>query len=205
MSSSTGDSGEKKPHYTDSLRRESWRVLSSTEHRLGPRLIQVDEIESPDASRKLTWTYFRGRNAVAILALDDEDNVLLVREYRHPLGREIFDLPAGSAGHCTTEEELMGQAANELAEETGHQAREWMKLGQYYPIPGASSVVFHIYLARGLEPIAEKGTGPEWFEIEEVVKVPFKELYSAAVSGEVEDGVTLSTVLWAAARGGVSF
>jgi ADP-ribose pyrophosphatase len=188
-------------HYTDRLRREPWKVLSSAEHRLGPRVVHVDEIESPDGRRRLTWTRVMGHHAVMILAFDDEENVLLVREYRHPLGREIFDLPAGGAGRVEDEAQLLRHAQRELAEETCFTAREWRKLGAYHPIPGLTPAKFHVYVARGLEPVAEVGTGEEWCEIEEVVRVPFRELHAAAVAGEVEDGVTLMAVLWAGAAG----
>ena len=192
------------PHYTDTLRREPWKVLSSVQHRLGSRIIQVDEIESPDAARRLTWTFFKGRHAVIILALDDDGNALLVREYRHPLGREIFNLPAGGAGLNDEDGELREHAERELAEETCFRAREWTKLGSFHAVPGMTSAKFHVFLARRLEPIPEKGTGDEWCEIEEVARVPFRELYRAAVAGEIEDGTNLLVVLWAAAKGAVS-
>jgi 8-oxo-dGTP pyrophosphatase MutT (NUDIX family) len=188
-------------HYTDSIRRDHWKVLTSTEHRFGPRTIVVDEIESPDASRRLTWTYFRGRNAVMIVPLDEDDNVLLVREYRHPLRREVFNLPAGGAGPSDDEADLLHHAARELAEETCFSASHWIKLGSYHPIPSSSSVRFHIYVAKGLVPLEEKGTGDEWLEIEEVVRVPFSELHEAAVAGEIEDGTTLLALLWTAVKG----
>jgi ADP-ribose pyrophosphatase len=190
----------------DSRSRGPWKVLSATQHRLGPRTIHVDEIESPDGRRRLTWTYFPGKNAVLTLALDDEENVLLVREYRHPLGREILDLPAGAAKDCHTEDDLRENAARELAEETCFRAREWIKLGSFYPVPGSASALFHCYVARGLEPIPEeeRGEGDEWSEIEEVVKIPFRELYRAAVAGEIEDGMVTLAVFWAEARGIVS-
>jgi ADP-ribose pyrophosphatase len=188
-------------HYTDAIRRDHWKVLSSAEHRFGPRTIVVDEIESPDASRRLTWTYFRGRHAVMILPLDEDDNVLLVREYRHPVRREVFNCPAGGAGASGDEADLLQHAARELAEETCFRASEWVKLGSYHPNPSSTNVMFHLYVARGLEPIEEKGTGEEWCEIEEVVRVPFRELHEAALASEIEDGTTLLAILWAAAKG----
>ncbi len=183
------------------LRLDPWPLIRSAAHDLGGRILTVDEIVSPDETRRLTWTYFRGRHAVLILPLDEDDNVILVREYRHPLGREVYNIPAGGAGHCVTEADLLVQAEKELAEEAGIMAREWRKLGQYYPVPSMTSVLFHLYLARGLEPIPERGTGPEWFEVEEVVKVPFANLYRAALAGELEDGSSLMAVLLAAAQG----
>lgn len=193
-----------KPHYTSTLRRESWRVLHSTQHHLGPRVIQVDEIESPDAARRLTWTFVKGHHAVMILALDEEDRALLVREYRHPLAREIFNLPAGGAGRVEDAEVLREHAERELAEETRHRAREWRMLGSYHPISGMTSAKFHVFVARGLEPISEVGAGDEWNEIEEVARVPFHELYRAALEGEIEDGSTLMAILWAVAQGAVT-
>jgi ADP-ribose pyrophosphatase len=182
---------------------EGWKVLKAGRHSCGPRMIHVDEIESPDGAKHLTWTYFPGDHAVFTLALDDDDNALMVREYRHPLGREIYDLPAGSAHGSRSEEELLAHAARELAEETGFRASEWTKIGSFFPLPGGLSATFHFYVARGLEPIPdeEKGDGDEWSEIEEVVCVPFKSLHQAAVAGELEDGIALLAVLWAAARG----
>lgn len=199
-----GAETQAKAHYTDTLRREPWTVLSSSAHQLGPRLIHVDEIVSPDERRRLTWTYLKGKHAVIILALDDEENALLVREYRHPLGREIFDLPAGGAGRTDDEADLRAHAERELAEETCFRAWDWTKLGSYYPVPGMTNAKFHVFLARGLEPVAEIGTGDEWCEIEEVARVPFRELYAAALAGELEDGITLTAVLWAGASGKVS-
>lgn len=181
-----------------------WRLLQSRRHRLGYRDVHVDEIESPDASRRLTWTYFPGQNAVLTLALDDEENVLLVREYRHPLGRDILNLPAGAAGEGSSEEELLAHAQRELAEEACVRAREWTKIGGLFPVPAWSSTRFHLYLARGLEPIPEKGTGDEWCEIEEVARIPFAALHEAVLSGRIEDGMTQLAVLMAAAKGLVS-
>ena len=128
-------------------------------------------------------------------------SALLVREYRHPLGSEIFNIPAGGAGHVSSEDELVAHAARELAEETCLTAREWTKIGMYHPVPAMSPALHHVYLARGLEPVSERGTGADWCEIEEVVRVPFRELYEAAVAGEITDGLTLLALLWAGAKG----
>lgn len=189
---------DRPTHYSDSLRREPWKVLNSAEHRFGPRRIHVDEIVSPDESRRLTWVYFHARHAVAILALDDEENALLVREYRHPVGREIFNLPAGAAGAVASEEELREHAARELAEETCMGAREWIRLGAYHPMPPLTSLTMTLFLARDLYPV-ERGEGEEWCEIEEVARVPFRALHAAALAGEIEDGETILAVLWAGA------
>jgi 8-oxo-dGTP pyrophosphatase MutT (NUDIX family) len=193
----------RRSHYTDTLRRDPWRVVNRSVHQLGVRTIHVDEIESPDESRRLTWTYFPGRHAVIVLALDDEDNLLLVREYRHPLGREIFNLPAGAAEGGGTEEDLLADAARELAEETCLTAQTWAKIGSFYLLPATTGTLFHLYLAKDLTPLTERGTGDAWCEIEEVARIPFQELYASAVAGEVEDGMTVMALLWAVAAGHV--
>lgn len=181
--------------------QQGWPVISSESHRLGRYTFRVDDIRSPDGSKRISWVYHVGGHAVATLALDDQGMAVLVREYRHPLGRSILDLPAGAAPGAATEEDLQRYAAKELAEEAGLVASDWRKIGQCRPLPGLSSLEFHMYLATGLGPVAERGDGEEWNEVDEVVRVPFGELYRGVIHGLYCDGPTILAVLWAAALG----
>lgn len=178
-----------------------WRVLHSRQHRIGIHTICEEDIEEPRTGKRLTWTYLLGRNAVGTLALDEANNVVLVREYRHPLQEYIIDLPAGAAHKASNEEELLQAAAREFAEETGLQALHWQKLGCYHPLPGSSSLTYHLYLARGLKPLEQKGEGPEWNEIEEVLRIPFEKVYHQILEGTLKDGPLIIAVLLAKAKG----
>ncbi|MEC5186040.1 8-oxo-dGTP pyrophosphatase MutT (NUDIX family) [Cryobacterium sp. MP_3.1] len=91
--------------------------------------------------------------AVAILALDDQDRVLLIQQYRHPVRMREWELPAGLLD-VDGEHALLG-AQRELAEETDVVASEWNVLTEFYTSPGGSNEVIRIYLARGLSPATE--------------------------------------------------
>ncbi|POH67768.1 MULTISPECIES: NUDIX domain-containing protein [Cryobacterium] len=91
--------------------------------------------------------------AVAILALDDQDRVLLIQQYRHPVRMREWELPAGLLD-VDGEHALIG-AQRELAEETDVVASEWNVLTEFYTSPGGSNEVIRIYLARGLSPATE--------------------------------------------------
>lgn len=89
--------------------------------------------------------------AVAVIALDDDDRVLLIRQYRHPVGQYLFEPPAGLMD--TLEESGWQTAQRELAEEAGYRATEWYVLLDMYLSPGGTSEAIRIFLARGLEPL----------------------------------------------------
>lgn len=89
--------------------------------------------------------------AVAVIALDDDDRVLLIRQYRHPVGRFLFEPPAGLLD--VVDEPALTAAARELVEEAGLTADRWDVLLDQYLTPGGSSEAIRIYLARGLHSV----------------------------------------------------
>jgi len=86
--------------------------------------------------------------AVCIVALDDSNRIALVRQWRHPIGRALWELPAGTRDHPG--EEPVATAGRELAEEVGVAAAEWRDLGAWPLAPGYSSEVMHFFLATGI-------------------------------------------------------
>jgi 8-oxo-dGDP phosphatase len=128
---------------------ESWPVVSADEQ-LRNWLISVrtDKVRMPDnhyAERSVV-THL---GAVAVLALDDAQRVLMIRQYRHPVGRLLWEIPAGLRD--AEGESLLQTAERELLEETGYRAREWHTLVDYFSSPGFSTERIRIFLARGLE------------------------------------------------------
>ncbi len=93
-----------------------------------------------------------------ILAVDGED-VLLVEQYRVPLGRYCIELPAGLIGDEDggEDEDPLGAAKRELLEETGYEAREWTDLGEFCTSPGLVGESYTLLLARGLEKLGDGG------------------------------------------------
>ena len=113
------------------------------------------------AKRRGRWEYVsRARNirAAVILPLDG-DHVLLVEQYRVPLGRACLELPAGLIGdEAEAEDEgSLAAAQRELEEETGYRAAEWDDLGEFFSSPGMLSESFTLLRARGLEQVSAGG------------------------------------------------
>ena len=144
--------------------------------------------------------------AVAILALDDDDNVVMVRQYRHPVGHELLELPAGLLD-VEGEPALTG-ARRELFEEAALAAADWAVLLDIYNSSGMSDEAIRIYLARGLSEIGEQDRfAPEHEEISMTVeRHPLEELVRMALAGELVNGTAVAGVLaaWACRADGWS-
>ena len=177
----------------EDLPRESWPVVSSREE-YGNWLITVrtDEVRMPDdhVAQRTVVTHL---GAVAVLALDDENRVLMIRQYRHPVGRELWEIPAGLRD--AQGEALLDTARRELLEETGYSAREWHSLVDSYASPGITTERIRIFLARGLAATAsdyqregeEKFLRTEW--------VPLAEAAAAALAGKLHNSATIQGIL----------
>ena len=112
------------------------------------------------AKRQGRWEYVaraRGIRAAVIVALDDEGHLLLVEQYRVPLGRTCLELPAGLIGDGGDDEADETAAARELEEETGYRADRIESLGEFYSSPGMVSESFTLVRAYGLTKVAEGG------------------------------------------------
>jgi 8-oxo-dGTP pyrophosphatase MutT (NUDIX family) len=96
----------------------------------------------------ITREFVDHTGAVAILALDEQDRVLLIRQYRHAIGTREWEIPAGLLD--IDGEPPITAARRELAEEADVEAREWNLLSDFYSTPGGSNEAIRIYLARGL-------------------------------------------------------
>ena len=126
--------------------------------------------------------------AVAVLALDGQDRVLLVRQYRHPVGRLLWELPAGLRD--VDGEPPLATAERELAEETGWRAESWKTLADCFTSPGMSSERIRIFLARGVSeiPPAERDFTRVHEEAGiEVAWVPLGDAARAVLGGDVHN------------------
>lgn len=111
------------------------------------------------AKRRGRWEYAgraRGIRAAAIVALDAGE-VILVEQYRVPVGKVCLELPAGLIGDETEGEDALDSAARELEEETGYRAAQWENLGEFYSSPGMVSESFTLVKATGLTKVGEGG------------------------------------------------
>jgi ADP-ribose pyrophosphatase len=107
-----------------------------------------------EVHREGTWEYAartRGIGAAVILALTDAREIVLVEQWRTPLGARTIELPAGLVGDDSAGEAASASAARELREETGFVATAFDDLGEYATSPGMTSETFRLFRARGLE------------------------------------------------------
>nr|WP_166869728.1 NUDIX hydrolase [Salinibacterium sp. ZJ70] len=148
---------------------------------------------------ELVRDYMDHTGAVAVLARDDEDRVLLINQYRHPIRSRDWELPAGLLD--IDGEDRQSAAERELAEEVDLVASEWRELITYATSPGGSDETITIFEARGLSatPVAFERTDEE---AEIVLRwVPLAEAVEAALAGRIRNSVLLLAVLTAHARG----
>ena len=130
--------------------------------------------------------------AAAVLPIDDEGNVYLVRQFRAPLDKVLLEIPAGKLDHIG--ENRLEAAKRELAEETGLEADDWRFLCDTYNAAGYSNECISLYLARGLH----KGDShPDEDEFLNLVKMPFEEAFNLVMRGEIRDAKTQITMLMA--------
>jgi 8-oxo-dGTP pyrophosphatase MutT (NUDIX family) len=136
--------------------------------------------------------------AVAVVALDADDRVVLVRQYRHPVGRHLWELPAGLRD--ADGEPPLETAKRELAEETQLAAARWSLLVSVYNSPGFSDELVQIYLAEGLSDAAR----PDGFVVEHeeadmtVERVPLDEAVQRVFDGDIRNSSAVAGILAAA-------
>jgi len=159
--------------------------------------VVTDEVEMPGGDY-VDRDYVRHIGAVAVAAVDEADRIVLVRQYRHAVGTELWELPAGLMD--VAGEELPAAAARELAEEADLTAARWQLLVDLHSSPGYSNEVVRIYLARELAevPAAERHQR----EHEEAGltshRVPLDDAVAMVLRGEVTNASAVAGVLAAA-------
>jgi len=135
---------------------------------------------------------------VAIVALDEAGRLLLVRQWRQPVGRSLLEIPAGTldrdpATGAVEDPELTSR--RELEEETGYRAASWEKLGTFWTAPGFVSEQMHLYLATELVAAGHGRLTPDADELLELVRLPVADALAAAERGDVHDAKTLIGIL----------
>ena len=173
--------------------RHEFRTLSSRELYRGRIFaLRSDEVVMPGGA-KAKREVVEHFGAVAIAPLDEHNRLVLIHQYRHPLGRRIWELPAGLLD--VSGEPAIETAARELAEETGLAADEWCTLVDVASSPGLTDEVVRVFLARGLSAVhrdmsiddEEADLVIRRFAVEDAVRMAFE--------GEIVNGATVAGVL----------
>ena len=175
----------------------SWPVISSREiHRDAWVIVLREDVVQRPGHPEETFgrLVIEHPGAVVVLAVDDEERVCCIRQYRHAGGAVFVELPAGILD--AEGEDPQVTAARELREEVELKAEQWRRLLTLYPTAGITSELHHIYLARGL---SHAGRGDFELRAEEaeleVVWVPFEELLDAVLDERVREGPLAAAVL----------
>lgn len=177
-------------------------VASELLHRGRFLEFRVDTVERADGGRARRDVAVHP-GAAAIVALDAEERILLVRQYRHPAGQALLEIPAGTldVDPVTGVVENPDDAARrELEEETGCRAATWERLTDFWTAPGFATERILLYLATDLVPAGPDRRAPDEDEALVQVRLPWREAVAAAERGEIRDAKSLVGILWLARR-----
>ncbi len=127
---------------------------------------------------------------VCVVAIDDDENILMVKQYRYPYGEIIYEIPAGKRDHAN--EDPLECGKRELKEETGAVADEYLFLGELYPTPGYCGEIIWLYAAKGLRFGKQQPDEDEFIAAE---KIPFDKVVEMIMAGDIKDAKTQTAVL----------
>jgi len=152
--------------------------------------IRRDYLKTPDG-RETRLEIIEHGGSVVLIPIDNDGNLLFVRQYRHAVGKDLLELPAGTRDGDEPFEEC---AAREMREETGMQADKLQKVGEFYLAPGYSSEFMVVFLATGLKDNPLDADDDEFLQVE---KIPLKKAIQMAEQGDIPDAKSLAALLLA--------
>ncbi len=150
--------------------------------------LRVDTIQTPDG-RKTTREIIEHSDCVAIIAIDDNDNVLLVNQFRKAVGKELLEIPAGGIDPGENPEDAVRR---EMQEETGFLPQKIERLSGFYSAPGYCSEYLYLYLATDLVPSQLYAEDTESISL---VRVPIIHVSDFLASGKICDGKSVAGLL----------
>lgn len=174
----------------------SYEVLESNVTHQGLLVkVTVDKISMPDGTSALRESVIRGKNAAAVLAVDNDGSLIFVRQYRHAFGEMLLEIPAGVLEDG--EEPAVG-IARELEEETGRKPGKLEFLCEMYPTVGYCTEKIQMFIATELTEGVQKLDADEFVEIE---RYTLEEALEMIPKGEIKDGKTIAALYaWAARK-----
>jgi ADP-ribose pyrophosphatase len=152
--------------------------------------IRRDTLKTPDG-REAKYDIIEHGGSVVVVPIDEDGNLLFVRQYRHAAGLDLLELPAGTRDNDEPYEEC---AAREIREETGMEAGKLQRVGDFYLAPGYSSEFMAVFLATELKPNPLPGDDDEYLKLE---KIPIKDVDALFARGDVPDAKSLAAWLLA--------
>jgi len=152
--------------------------------------VRRDYLKTPNG-RETKLEIIEHGGSVVLIPLDDDSNLLFVRQYRHAAGADLLELPAGTRDENEPFEKC---AAREIREETGMQAGKLQKVGEFYLAPGYSTELMAVFLATDLTHNPLEADEDEFLQVE---KIPLKKAIEMAEDGDIPDAKSLAALLLA--------
>lgn len=152
--------------------------------------VHRDRVSLPDGNTA-TREYVRHPGAVVVVAVLPDGRLVFERQFRYPLRRSFFELPAGK---IDPGEPILACAKRELREETGHVAANWRHLGVMHPCIGYSDERIEVFLATGLSEVGSELDDGEFLEL---LSFSVEEAHAAVFDGRITDGKTISALFFA--------
>lgn len=168
--------------------------LSSVQVYSGPAIsLRVDKVRKPGGA-VTSRDVVEHSDCVAVVPVDEQDHVYLVRQFRYPVDASLLEVPAGG---IEPGEDVLDCVRRELQEEIGYLPRKVEKLGGFYSIPGYGTEYLYVYVATELQP--SRLVAEDTDEIE-VVRVPLRQVPELIFSGKIRDAKTIAALLTYMAR-----
>lgn len=167
-----------------------WQTLSSKKIYDNPWIgVTEHQVINPSGGKGIYGEVHFKNFAIGIIAIDTDDRIFMVGQYRFPLKQYSWELPEGGG---PLDKDPLDSAKRELLEETGLVAKEWKEVLRMHLSNSVSDELGILYLAKGFEQLAPE---PEETEQLEVRKLPFEEVYQMVVKGEITDSLTVAGIL----------
>ncbi len=168
-----------------------WKKINSKLVYCNPWIrIHEDTVFKPDGKKGI-YAFLEKPAGNFIVALDKDNSIYFIKEYRYPLQKNILQLPAGVIDSA----DIVGQAKKELFEETGIVAKKWKKIGSFYVAPGHETTYINVFLATELNLTGLKTGNQENDEaIQEVIKISRSKLEQMILGSKIECGITLAAL-----------
>ncbi len=174
-----------------SEREELFEETLSSEEVYNGKLLHIfkDMAKLPNGDTAIR-EHFVHNGASAIVAITDENNIILERQFRYPFHKVVTEIPAGKLD--SPNEDRLEAAKREFLEETGYRAKEWVCLGDFYPSVAYTNENITCYLATKLEKGAQKLDEDEFLN---VFEMPFEDAVKEVLEGKINDGKSIAAIL----------
>ncbi|WML46707.1 NUDIX hydrolase [Neobacillus sp. PS3-34] len=165
----------------------AWKINSSKREKIDRFEITIDSVTVPNGEEK-KFSYISFAKGVCVLPISEGNRVICLKQYRHAIKNWQWELPAGMLEEDRTP---LDMAKQELQEETGYSASEWIDLGSFYPSPGSTSEEIFLFAAKGLSKGEQNLESSEQIVLHEM---QMEELMNLIANGEFQHGAGLAAI-----------